>query len=278
MGGPRFEPVRTVRAYERVVEQVEEAIESGSLCPGARLPSERELMVQFSVSRSTVREALRVLQARGLVRSRPGDPHGAEVLPFSPAVLHKSMTTLARVAELSLGELVQFRMVLDASAILLAARLRTEEQLAEMAEAVASMRAAVEAGDDAAGAAEGPARDVYRTVGAAEGAAREVDRAFGAADVAFHDAVARASGNKLIQICTDVVRSIVVDLIAGKIASAPDREALMRRSIGHHEEVLAAVRAGDGPLAARLSRESMYDYYAGYVPADERAALRALLE
>ncbi|WP_433444035.1 FadR/GntR family transcriptional regulator [Nonomuraea sp. CA-141351] len=250
MGGPRFEPVRTVRAYERVVEQVEEAIESGSLSPGERLPSERELMVQFSVSRSTVREALRVLQARGLVRSRPGDPNGAEVLPFSPAALHKSMTTLARVEELSLAELVQFRMVLDSSAILLAARLRTDAELAEMASAVSSMREAVEAGRDA----------------------------FGEADVAFHDAVARASGNKLIQICTDVVRSIVLKLVSEKIAHADDREALMRQSIQHHEEVLDAMRAGDGPLAARLSRKAMYDYYAGYVPAGERSSLRALLD
>ncbi len=250
MGGPRFEPVRTVRAYERIVEQIEEAVESGSLQPGERLPSERELMAQFAVSRSTVREALRVLQARGLVRSRPGDPHGAEVLPFSPAALHKSMTTLARVDELSLGELVQFRMVLDASANLLAARLRSEEELAEMGAAIERMRAAIEVSYDE----------------------------FSAADVAFHDAVARASRNKLIQICTDVVRSIVLDLIAEKIAAAADREALMRQTIRHHEEVLAAIRAGAGGLAARLSRQTMYDYYVGYVPVDERPALRALLE
>ncbi|PZG11751.1 FadR/GntR family transcriptional regulator [Nonomuraea aridisoli] len=250
MSGPRFEPVRAVRAYERVVEQVEEAIESGVLSPGERLPSERELMVQFSVSRSTVREALRVLQARGLVQSRPGDPNGAEVLPFTPAALHKSMTTLARVEELSLAELVQFRMVLDSAAILLAARLRTDEQLAEMAAAVARMRAALELGEDA----------------------------FSAADVAFHEAVARAGGNKLIQICTDVVRSIVVRLIAEKLAGARDRDALMRQSIRHHEEVIAAIRLGDGPLAARLSRKAMYDYYAGYVPAAERGVLRALLD
>ncbi|MET8005625.1 FadR/GntR family transcriptional regulator [Nonomuraea glycinis] len=250
MSGPRFEPVRTVRAYERIVEQIEEAVESGSLQPGERLPSERELMAQFAVSRSTVREALRVLQARGLVRSRPGDPHGAEVLPFSPAALHKSMTTLARVDELSLGELVQFRMVLDASANLLAARLRTDEELAEMAAAIERMRAAVAGSYDE----------------------------FSAADVAFHDTVAGASRNKLIQICTDVVRSIVLDLIAEKIAAAADREALMNQTIRHHEEVLAAIRAGEGLLAARLSRQSMYDYYVGYVPEEERPALRTLLE
>ncbi|GGS63173.1 FadR/GntR family transcriptional regulator [Nonomuraea spiralis] len=248
--GARFEPVRAVRAYERVVEQVEEAIESGALGPGARLPSERELMVQFSVGRSTVREALRVLQARGLVRSRPGDPNGAEVLPFSPAALHKSMTTLARVAELSLAELVQFRMVLDSSAVLLAARLRTEEQVAEMEAAIAGMRAALASDHDA----------------------------FSAADVAFHDVIVAAGGNKLIQVCTDVVRSVVLDLIAGKIADAPDRGSLMRRSIRHHEEVLAAVREGDGAAAARLLRRSMYDYYAVHLPDAERSALRALLE
>ncbi|MFI6290542.1 FadR/GntR family transcriptional regulator [Nonomuraea sp. NPDC050790] len=250
MDGPRFEPVRTVRAYERIVEQIEEAVESGALAPGGRLPSERELMAQFSVSRSTVREALRVLQARGLVRSRPGDPNGAEVLPFTPAALHKSMTTLARVDQLSLGELVGFRMTLDSAANLLAARLRTEGQLAEMDAAITAMRAAAETGYDA----------------------------FSAADVAFHDAVARASGNKLIQICTDVVRSIVLNLVAEKIAAAPDQDGLMRQSIRHHEEVLAAVRAGDGPLAARLSRQTMYDYYVGYVPTPEQAALRALLD
>ncbi|MEU6791386.1 GntR family transcriptional regulator [Nonomuraea wenchangensis] len=255
MGGPRFEPVRAVRAYERVVEQIEEAVESGALTPGERLPSERELMVQFSVGRSTVREALRVLQARGLVRSRPGDPNGAEVLPFSPVVLKKSMTTLARVSELSLGELVQFRMVLDAAAVLLAARLRTEEHLAEMAAAVDSMKAADVAGFGAADAA-----------------------AFGAADAAFHDAVARAGGNKLIQVCTDVVRAVMVGLVEDRLARAPDREALMRRSVAHHEDVIAALRAGDGPLAARLTRQAMYDHYAGHLPAEERAALRTLLE
>jgi GntR family transcriptional repressor for pyruvate dehydrogenase complex len=250
MGGPRFQPVRTVRAYERIVEQIEEAVESGELRPGQRLPSERELMVQFSVSRSSVREALRVLQARGLLRSRPGDPNGAEVLPFSPETLHRSMTTLARVEELSLGELVQFRMVLDASANLLAARLRTPSQLAEMDAAIADMRAAVDVSYER----------------------------FSAADVAFHDAVARASRNKLIQICNDVVRSIVLNLIADRIAGAADREALMLRSIRHHEEVLDAVRTGDGSLAARLARQSIYDYYAGHVPAEEQDALRALLE
>jgi DNA-binding FadR family transcriptional regulator len=246
---PRFQPVQPVRAYERIVQQIEDAILCGDLRPGERLPSERDLVEQFSVSRSSVREALRVLQSNGMVRSRAGDPAGAEVLPFSPATLQKSMTTLARVSELSLAELVQFRMLLDGSANLLAARLRTDEQLAAMDAAMGLMRAAT--GD-------------YEE--------------FSRADVAFHDAVARASGNRLVQVCNQVVRSVVLTLIADKIARAADRTALMEESIAHHAEVLDAVRLGDGAAAARIARQNLYDYYAGYVAEDEREFLRALID
>lgn len=207
-------------------------------------------MAQFSVGRSTVREALRVLQANGLVRSRPGDPRGAEILSFSPAALHKSMTTLARAEELSLGELVQFRMLLDGASCRLAASLRTSAELAEMEAAIADMRAALDQGHDR----------------------------FSAADVAFHDVVARASRNKLLQVCGEAVGSVVQHLITDKIAQAGDRAALMRDSIAHHVEVLAAVRERNGVRAARLAREKLYDYYAEYVALEERPALRALIE
>ncbi|NJC66035.1 FadR family transcriptional regulator [Planosporangium flavigriseum] len=245
----QFQPVQPVRAYERIVQQIEDAILRGDLRPGQRLPSERDLVQQFSVSRSSVREALRVLQSNGMVRSRAGDPAGPEVLPFSPATLQKSMTTLARVSELSLAELIQFRMLLDSSANLLAARLRTEEQLAEMDAAMAVMRAAT---------------DDYEE--------------FSRADVAFHDAVARASGNRLVQVCNQVVRSVVLTLIEDKIARAADRTAQMAESIAHHAEVLDAVRISDGPAAARLARQTLYDYYAGYVTEQEREFLRTLID
>lgn len=247
---PRFQPVQPVRAYERIVQQIEEAILRGDLRPGERLPSERDLLQQFSVSRSTVREALRVLQSNGMVRSRAGDPGGAEVLPFSPVTLQKSMTRLAHVSELSLAELIQFRMMLDGTANLLAARLRTEDQLAEMDQALDTMRAAVEQGYDK----------------------------FSEADVAFHDTVALASGNRLVQICNQVVRSVVLSLIEKKIANADDRLGLMEESIRHHGDVLDAVRSGDGPTAARLARQSLYDYYAGYVEETQRPFLRTLID
>ena len=145
-------------------------------------------MSQFEVSRSTVREALRVLESNGVVRSRPGDPNGPEVLPFSSGALRKQMVRLARVDEVSLTELVSFRMILDGSATMLAARLRTPEQLAEMESAIEVMRAAIDVGYEE----------------------------FSEADIAFHEAVARASRNSLIQVCNDVVRGVVLGADLGQ--------------------------------------------------------------
>jgi GntR family transcriptional repressor for pyruvate dehydrogenase complex len=243
-----FEHVAPVRAYEQIVAQIEQAVLSGRILAGERLPSERELMAQFRVSRSTVREALRVLQAGEVIRSRPGDPRGPEVLAASPATLHKSMHRLARAEHIGFGELLQFRMLLEGQAYLLAARLRTDAQLTEMEQALAAMS---------------PDLDYPE---------------FGRADVAFHDAIARATGNPLVIVCGEVVRGVVLELIEDKLQHADDRATLMRASLRHHEEVLQAVRDGDGALASRLARRALYDYYAEYVPAEQRPMLEPLLD
>src|SRR5665811_84974 len=145
----RFHPVQPVRAYERFVQQVEESLARGDLRPGQHLPSERELVTQFAVSRSTVREALRVLESNGVLRSRPGDPRGPEVLAFSTNGLAKQITRLTRSDQLSLAELLAFRMILDGSANLLAAQLRSPEQLLEMESTISGMRGAIDVGYEA---------------------------------------------------------------------------------------------------------------------------------
>jgi DNA-binding FadR family transcriptional regulator len=247
--GAQFEQVRPVRLYQRIVEQIEGALAQGELKPGERLPSERELVTQFGASRSTVREALRVLESNGVVRSRPGDPNGPEILPFSTQGLTKQITRLTQVDEVGLGELISFRMILDGSANMLAARLRTQDELASMEATIEVMRETIDLGYEE----------------------------FSEADVAFHDAIARVSRNSLIQVCNQVVRGVVLSLISDKISRSRNSKALMRQSLHHHEEVLEAIRAGDGPAAARIYRRNLYDYYAGYLPKGEREPLLALL-
>lgn len=248
--GAPFQPVQPVRAYQRVAEQIEERILGGDLPPGSRLPAERELVNQFAVGRSTVREALRVLQSAGLVRSRPGDPQGAEVLGVTSDNLSRTLGRLARSRISTLGELVQFRMVLEAESNRLAARLATPSDLARMSEQIERMEALGEAGP----------------------------HAFSEADARFHQAVAEASGNSLLGLCARAVHDAVVEVIEQKIAKAPDASAWMERSIAHHRQVLAAIRDGDGARAARLGRRALYDYYADHVEEDTRRLLTAALE
>ncbi|SDX34741.1 DNA-binding transcriptional regulator, FadR family [Amycolatopsis xylanica] len=245
-----FERVAPVRAYERVVEQIEEAVVSGRLKAGERLPSERDLMTQFGVSRSTVREALRVLQAGDLVRSKPGDPRGPEILAASPAALKKSMHRLARADHLGLAELLQFRMVLDGSAHLLAARLRTEEHLRDLEKALDAMRRGAE--------------ESYAT--------------YSLADILFHEMIAKATGNALLVFSGEAVHNVFLELIEDRLEKARDRTELMHTWITHHAEVLDAIRDGDGARAARLAKQALYDNYAEYVPEGERGLLEALLE
>ncbi|MCH6164027.1 FadR/GntR family transcriptional regulator [Streptomyces marispadix] len=250
--GAVFRPVEPVRAYQRVAEQIEERILNGDLPPGARLPGERELVSQFAVGRSTVREALRVLQSAGLIRSRPGDPLGAEVLGVSPDNLSRPLGRLARSRLSTLGELVQFRMVLDAESNRLAARLHSQNDLRRMEEQIDRM-AAVSSG---AGGLH----------------------AFSEADALFHQAVAEASGNSLLGLCARAVHDAVVEVIEEKIAAAGDAVVWMERSIAHHRQVLAAIRDGDGALAARLARQALFDYYADHVEEGTRRLLSAAVE
>ena len=244
-----FQPVQPVRAYQRVAEQIEDRILSGELPPGSRLPGERDLVGQFAVGRSTVREALRVLQSAGLIRSRPGDPLGAEVLGITPDNLSSALGRLTRSHLCSLGELVQFRMVLDAESNRLAARLHSEADLARMAEQIDRMEALSEVGL----------------------------HAFSEADALFHRAVAEASGNSLLGLCARAVHDAVVEVIKDKIASVGDTAVWMQRSVAHHRQVLTAIGERDGERAAGLARQALYDYYADHVEEDTRRLLAAAL-
>ncbi len=247
---PAFRSITPVRAYEGVVAQIEEAILAGQLRPGHRLPSERALMAQFEVSRGTIREALRVLESNGLVRSRPGDPSGgAEILANSSGRLAKALTTFARLGQVGIVELVEFRMVVEGSAVRLAAELHDQQALDAMEAAYAEMQRAV-------------------------GVSYE---AFSDADVAFHLAVASCSGNSLLTACSEFARSMVLQMTVDHIRGAADSEALMQETLKRHGAYLEAIARRDGRHAEALARADLVDYYGVYVDDADRSRLQLLL-
>lgn len=123
-------------AYEQVACRLRELILTGQLQPGRRLPTEDELARDFSVSRATIREALRMLSAQQLIRTTKG-PHGGSQVTVPSAdhiaqVLESSFTLLAQVDRVSLDELLEARRVLEVPAARMAAA-RTGEALAHEA-------------------------------------------------------------------------------------------------------------------------------------------------
>lgn len=236
------------RAFEAIVSHIEARVLTGELKIGDRLPGERELVTQFQVGRSSVREAMRVLESHGMIASRPGDPRGAVVLSPTATPLRKMITRLTHTSASSLVDLLIYRMTLESSANSLAATRRSEADLLRLEKAMARMRAA-------------------RLQGQLE---------FSQADLDFHDVIARASGHALLQISAEAVRESIKQLISASIEESSDDEALMQRTIEHHQEVFTAIQQKNAHLAEHLARSSLFEYYGHLVPAEQREALAAL--
>lgn len=242
-----FRTVGRTDAHAAIVSQVETAISDGRLGPGDRLPGERQLMEEFGVSRPTIREAMRVLQATGIVESTAGDPRGPVILPYSTTVLQKSLHRLSAHGGASRAQLLQFRLMLEGTATRLAARVRTEEDLVRIRAAHEALQLATER---------------------AEGFGRESDE--------FLAAVRAGSHNPLLEMCGHVFATTMRSLAEDVLIRSADRGARLRVSAHWGRQVLAALEDSDSERAATAVVTGLYLYYADDLDEDERAALAPL--
>jgi GntR family transcriptional repressor for pyruvate dehydrogenase complex len=241
-----FGPVKATRAHEAVLEQLQRMILEGTLAAGDRLPSEREMMDRFGVSRPTIREALRVAESLGLIAVRHGDPLGARVLAQPSLGVTRVLDGLLAAERISVAELLELRMVLEGTAARLAA--------AQPATALT------------------PVEDAYGALEHASDAARFVE-----ADALFHRRVAEVSGNRLLVVILSALREPIVRLIAAQLST--ETEATAREKILEtHAAILAALRGGDSRMADRLSRRHPFELYCALVSTEERRRLESLLE
>lgn len=116
-----FAAVKTNRVYQEVVDQVQEAILNGELVPGEKLPPERELKEQFGISRGALREALRVLEQKGLIDIQLGAGGGAVVREITAELVTDSLSLLLRNHQVPVDHLQEFRMDIEANIARLAA-------------------------------------------------------------------------------------------------------------------------------------------------------------
>ena len=159
---PVFAPVRQDRNFEVVVQRVRDKLMDGELRPGDKLPPEREFAKQLNVSRNVVREALRILENAGLVRTRKGAHGGAFVAPGGTAQMTQVMGDLILLNAISLEDLFEARTLLLEMVLDKVGQLDHPPNLEPLAKAVEETRAAVMAGDSARRVAA--ARDFYHQI------------------------------------------------------------------------------------------------------------------
>jgi DNA-binding FadR family transcriptional regulator len=138
-----FSPVSLGRVSQVIVDQVRVLMHEGRLKPGDRLPSERDLCERFGVSRVTVREALRVLEASGLVEIRVGARGGAFVTTPSSARVGEGLADLLKLSPLTASEVTEARMVFELGIVPIVVERATADDIAALKEICARQQAAL---------------------------------------------------------------------------------------------------------------------------------------
>jgi GntR family transcriptional repressor for pyruvate dehydrogenase complex len=228
------------KTYQQIIMHIRGAISSGELRPGDRLPPETELARSLGVSRPTVREALKVLEALNLLESSTGPTGGTFVRTISGMgvadSLKDSMTLLLDIDELTIEELWAARESIETRAVEIAAVRRTERDLATMWGTIES--------------------DEYR----------EFDDYF--PDITFHRAIADASGNRLLSLFMLSIHLTLRSLAEHYVLPLQSNQV----SQDQHRLIYEAILDRDAKLARAKMEEHLqmaYEVYRQAAPKGE---------
>jgi GntR family transcriptional repressor for pyruvate dehydrogenase complex len=131
-GNAVFAPVKARRIFEEVVGQIREQIVTGQLKPGDKLPPERDLAEQFDVSRTAVREALRVLEIAGTIQLRKGVRGGAFIAAADPSVIADSLQDMLHLGRITAAQLTESRIWIETMITRIVCETGTEEDFAAL--------------------------------------------------------------------------------------------------------------------------------------------------
>ena len=211
------DPIARRKTYELVAERLVAMIGEGALRSGDALATERELTERFAVGRSSVREALRMLESQGVIRAAGGTSF---VVADAVNPLNSSLRLVFALDERTgLHDLFELRRILECEAAALAAERKRPENLIEMDEATDEMAAALAEPDHA--------------------------DSFIDADLRFHLALAEATGNRLVVHSMHAVRDVLrrALLTVYRIPQSPES------AVGEHRRIRDAIAAGDAARA-----------------------------
>ena len=235
-----LEPVRKTKVYAEVAAQIHRLIADGRLKPGDRLPPERELAEVFGVSRTSVRDAIRVLETRGLVEPRHGEGTVVKRIPID-VIVGPLADALSSSKDLT-ADLFDMRKMLEPPLARAAAFRATEDDVRALEEIVARQRARVLAGQIA------------------------VDE-----DHAFHYRIATAAKNQVLLRTMDVLMDLLRESRVRSL-QGPGRAEI---SLEGHRRILDAIRRRDPEGAAERMRAHIEEIETILFPAGTPIAGRA---
>jgi GntR family transcriptional repressor for pyruvate dehydrogenase complex len=218
-----FEVVRKNKVYEEVAQQIERLILK-KLRPGDKLPSERELAEMLKVSRSSIRDAIRGLELRGLVEPRQGA--GTIVRESAVEPLANPFAGALKRRKEMVSELLDFRKMLEPPLAARAATHASADEILEMEEILQRQDAKQGQGEPAV-----------------------------AEDAEFHYSVALASGNGVVLKVLD----IIMDLLRDTRERSLQVEGRPQKSLAGHRRILAAIKRHDAEGAKSAMRRHIED-------------------
>ena len=231
-----FRQITPTRSYEHVALQIEQNIRSGELAIGARIPSERELARQFGVSRVVVREAMRHLEAQGVIEVRHGSGTYVRMVPVR--TLSQNLTLLIDLEQATFADLIIVRQSLERTSARLAAQHATTQDKRALEECLHEMEVAAASGLHDRRSYEG----------------------YGALDTRLHLLIAEASHNTPLR---TLIGAVVPMVMRGRFDLLEQMDGLQTflehrdaaRVHAYHVSVVGAIRRGD----AAAAEQSMHD-------------------
>lgn len=226
-----FQPIKTKKIYEEIMEQLKDMIGSGELKPGEKLPSERDMSDSLGVSRASVREALTALEALGILDIRPGE--GTFVRETSVSRIFEPLAMVLAVERNPGAQMMEIRRILETEAAALAAERASEDNLSNIEIILDKMKNA-------------------------EIISEAVDF-----DLKFHYSIAEASHNTILLRMMNTVADLMHHTFRSNRENFYADPVKGPRTIREHEAIAAAIRARNPVLA----REKMLEHI-NHIEAD----------
>ena len=217
------------RLYQQVAQQLQEMILDGDLQPGNKLPPERQMAEQMGVSRTVIREAVKTLEQRGLVKVLTGD--GTYVSQIDPETVSESIGRFIRQRVYSFEALNEVRLIFEVELAGLAAQ-RASAQIVE--------------------ALEKSLHEMEIVVARSDKQSDWLER-FVKADLDFHNALVEASQNPLLPILLEPISDHLLEF-RRQASSAP---GAVESALNYHRQILNCVKARDASGCRDLMREHL---------------------